>query len=303
MKDFTIAIHGGAGDDSQQIREKKDQYEAGLKAAVMKGFNILKQGGSATEAVVAAVMSLEDNPLFNAGRGSALNDNGQVEMDASIMNGKTLNSGAVAIVQNVKNPVLLAQKIMEQTAHVFMGGPGALDCATRLGLDIKPLSYFITTEQYSEYLKKNTEETFQEKLSKKMPGTVGAVALDAQGNLAAATSSGGLSNCLHGRISDSCMIGAGCYANNKTCAVSGTGDGEFLIRAMLAHDISSLVEYTKISVKDACDHVIHVKNKNVKGDLGVIGLDTKGNLGFAFNSERMHRAWIGKSKELSIHIY
>jgi beta-aspartyl-peptidase (threonine type) len=299
---FTIAIHGGAGPNSNYIKENIKGYELALKRAVEKGYQVLLKDGTAVEAVELAVRELEDDPLFNAGRGSALNSKGEIEMDAAIMDGETLNTGAIAIVKKVKNPVSLAKYIMENMDHVFIAGQGAFEIAQSAGLRIEPEPFFITPYQY-EVVKREREKSLQNVSARSMYGTVGAVALDKHGNLAAATSTGGAPNCSVGRVSDSCVAGAGCYANNNTCAISATGDGEFIIRGVVAHTISSLMEFKNYTIQQACDFVIHQRNKQLKGEMGVIGLDAKGNLGIAFNSERMHRAWMGENLPLSINIF
>ncbi|HVG40989.1 MAG TPA: isoaspartyl peptidase/L-asparaginase, partial [Chitinophagaceae bacterium] len=228
MNKLAIVIHGGAGPDSEHIKQNMDGYKKGLQEAASAGYRVLKEGGSALDAVEEAVNYLEDNPLFNAGRGSSLNENAEVEMDASIMNGKDLKSGAVAIVRNIKNPVTLARAVMEKTKHIYLGDKGALEFGKKIGLKVMPEAYFITDHAFEQYMdavkeESNTlEEAGDYQVKRKTHGTVGAVALDKDGNVAAATSTGGIENKVPGRIGDSSMIGIGSYANNKTCAVSGT---------------------------------------------------------------------------------
>lgn len=301
MNKIAIAIHGGAGEDSAFIRENELAYKQGLKAAIEAGHAVLKDNGSALDAVTAAVRELEDNELFNAGRGSALNHAGIVEMDAAIMDGENLKAGAVAMVSLVKNPVELARAVMEKTNHVLLGGYGALDFARKTGISIEEESYFICQHQLDE-LKNAQHESEAQLLQKSVKGTVGAVALDIHGNVAAATSTGGTPNSLPARIGDSCIIGAGCYADNNTCAVSGTGDGELLIRGVTAHSIAMTMEPETYSIQEACDYVMQKKN-TLDGDLGVIAVTSDGDVGISFNSERMHRAWISGSGELNIKIY
>jgi beta-aspartyl-peptidase (threonine type) len=295
---IAIIVHGGAGPDSHRIEETQDEIKKGLKDAVKAGYKVLEEGGTAVDAVEAAVRSLEDNPLFNAGRGSAINAKAEVEMCSSIMDGSNRDSGACAIVQNVKNPVSLAKAIMLNTDFLYLGGPGALDYAQKINIALEPDSYFITEHQYDAYAKKREQEfestaaTAHEQIKKrKNTGTVGAVALDEKGNIAAATSTGGTENSKEGRIGDSSMVGVGCYADNRTCAVSTTGDGEFLMKNVIAYNISAAVEYKELTPQEAVDYVIHERNKDTEGDMGVICLDAEGNLGITFNSERMHRAW------------
>ena len=311
MNKIAIVVHGGAGPDSEFIQNNIEQYKKGLEEALNSGYRVLEDGGSALDAVEAAINSLEDNPLFNSGRGSALNEKAEIEMDASIMNGKDLNSGAVAIVKNVKNPVTLARAIMEKTKHIYIGNAGALEFAQEIGLKIMPEAYFITDhafQQYSKSLKKEEsknglEEAGRYQAERKSHGTVGAVALDKAGNIAAATSSGGTENKAAGRIGDSSMVGVGSYANNKTCAVSGTGDGEYLIKNVIAFHLSSLIQYKGLPLKEACHYLIHEELKEEKGDMGLIAIDTKGNVAMEFNSERMHRAWRSSDGEQGVEIY
>lgn len=309
MNKITILVHGGAGADSEFIRKNKEGIKKGLLDAIDKGYEILKNNGTAVEAVEAAVNSLEDNPLFNAGRGSAINAKGEVEMCASIMDGKTLNSGAVAIVKNVKHPVSLAKAIMENTSFIYLGNAGALDYARSINIQLEPDSYFITEHQYDEYAKKREKEFLStrsvalEQIEQKMHGTVGAVALDSEGNIAAATSTGGTPNAKEGRIGDSSMIGVGTFADNKTCAISCTGDGEYLIRGVISHSISAAIKYKGLSLKEAAALVVHEENKNIEGDIGIIALDRDGNFTLEFNSERMLRAWKQGGGSTNVKIY
>lgn len=289
MSRFSLAVHGGASSSRHSRIDFKD-HEAGLAEALQKGYRILKKGGSALRAVEAAVIVLEDNPLFNAGRGSVLNAQGEVEMDAAIMDGRTLKAGACAMITRVKNPVVLSRYIMTKTKHLMFSGKGALNLAKEFDLDIESYDYFITDRQLARY----------QKLAKH--GTVGAVALDKKGNLAAATSTGGTSHALPGRIGDSCIIGAGCYANNKTCAVSGTGHGEYLIRHVAAHTIAMLIEHKGMSLQKACDTVIHKRNQP-KGEMGVIAMDRKANISFSFNTSIMRRGCIDDDGNLFVKIH
>jgi beta-aspartyl-peptidase (threonine type) len=306
---FSIVVHGGAGGDSNFIKENLEGYKKGLQEAIEAGWEVLKENGSAVDAVEAAVNVLEDNPLFNSGRGSAINAKAEVEMCASIMDGKDCNSGAVAIVKNVKHPVSLAKSVMKNTNYLYLGGEGALDYAKKIEIQLEPDSYFVTEHQYDTYVKakkdefQSTRKTAMEQITSRMHGTVGAVAVDVKGNIAAATSTGGTENSKEGRIGDSSMIGVGCYANNKTCAVSITGDGEYVIRGVIAYDISCAVEYKRMELQEACDYVINKRNKDVEGDIGAIAVNADGDIALCFNSERMHRAWKTSSGDEGVAIY
>jgi beta-aspartyl-peptidase (threonine type) len=304
MAKVKIAVHGGAGPDSKYIRENLTGYEAGMKEALEKGYALLREGRSAVDAVEAAVSELENNPLFNAGKGSALNKKGEVEMDASIMNGEDLKAGAVSIVRGVTNPVSLARYVMDHTHHVFVSAQGAVQLAKAAGLKIEPEPVFVTPYQYEVFRQQRDEER-REIPMHSLHGTVGAVAMDQYGNLAAATSTGGAPYCEPGRVSDSCIPGAGCYANNQSCAISATGDGEIIIRGVVAHTLSSLIEFRSYTIQEACELVVHQRNKRLKlkGDVGVIGIDRKGNIGISFNSERMHRGVLGEEYPLFIKTY
>jgi beta-aspartyl-peptidase (threonine type) len=322
MENFAIVVHAGAGADSEFIKKHKKQMEKGLADAAEAGYAILKEKGHAKDAVEAAVRALEDNPLFNAGRGAAINNKGQVELCASIMDGETLNAGAVAIVQNVKNPVSLARAIMDNTKHIYLGSAGAIEAAMEFDLQLEPDSYFVTEHQYEAYAKER-KQSFQSvykaamnDLNHKLPasvpltetnnrmhGTVGAVAVDQKGNVAAATSTGGTPNAMHGRIGDSSMVGVGSYANNETCAVSGTGDGEYLIRGCICNTISNYMKFTGASLEKACRYVVHAENKGVKGDIGIIAVSPKGEIAIEFNSERLLRAWKKKGQKTVAKIY
>jgi len=297
MGKLAIAVHGGAGPDSEFIKKHVKEYKRGLKDALTIGYRILEDGGTALDAVEATVKSFEDNPLFNAGRGSALNEKAEVEMDASIMNGKDMKCGAVSILKNVKNPITLARVIMEKTSHIYLADMGALEFAQKVGLEVMPEAYFITDHAFDEYQKalKESSNTMQEageyQVKRKTHGTVGAVAVDKDGNVAAATSTGGTENKVPGRIGDSALIGVGSYANNKTCAVSSTGDGEVLMRNVMAFHVSSLMQYKGMTLKKACHYLMHQELKDAKGDMGIIAVDPKGNIAIEFNSERMHRGF------------
>ena len=302
MKKIAMVVHGGAGSNSAFLRRNKKDIEQGLINAVQHGHNILKKGGTSLQSVEEAIMLLEDNALFNAGKGSTLNCKGEVEMDASIMYGKNLKAGAVAMVRNVKNPISLARVVMHKTNHVFIAGYGAHDIAQNQGIILEPDAYFITEHQYAAYAKLHLRGTNQKILQEETYGTVGAVALDKKGNIAAGTSTGGTSNCLPARISDSCIIGGGCYANNHNCAISGTGDGEFLIRGVIAHTIAMYVELKNMTLQEACDFVIHTCNKTNKAGIGVIGVTPQGEIGASYNTAVMKRASINAEGILDVRL-
>ncbi|MBO9683834.1 MAG: isoaspartyl peptidase/L-asparaginase [Flavisolibacter sp.] len=308
MTKIAIAIHGGAGPDSDFIKQHIKEYKEGLKEAINEAYAMLEQGSSATDVVEAAIKNLEDNTLFNAGKGSSLTEKAEVEMCASIMNGFDLKCGAAAIVKNVRNPIRLARQIMEKTKHIYLGSIGAAEFARELNLPMEPDAYFITERQFESYeqtrkkLNDNGQQLAIEQLEKKH-GTVGAVALDIRGNLAAGTSTGGTDFCRQGRIADSSMIGAGTYANNDTCAVSTTGEGELHMQYVTAFHISALMEYKGMSLREACHFLIQEKCKHINGDMGLIAVDTKGNLVAEFNTSRMHRAMKSSTQDLIVEIY
>lgn len=302
MRKTVIVIHGGAGSLSAYLKRRDLEMKEGLKEALYAGHHLLKKGRSALDAVEKTVMKLEDHPLFNAGRGSVLNANGEVEMDAAIMNGKNLRAGAVSMVRNVKNPIMLARNIMVHTKHILLSGYGALELAKFHNIALEPDSYFLTDHQLEDFHTKRKRLKTKSIKTKKQLGTVGAVAIDKHGNLAAATSTGGTSYSLPGRIGDSCIIGAGCYANNKTCAVSGTGEGEFLISRVVAHTISMLIALKGYSIQKACHQVIHKLSQPPKKDMGVIALDKHGNIGISFNTQSMPRGFIDQHGKLIVEI-
>lgn len=298
MQKISIAIHGGAGTilKENMTRELEQAYREGLQTALDAGYGVLEKGGSAVEAVKVAVIYLEDNPLFNAGKGSVFTNTGIHELDASIMDGKTLDAGAVAGVRNIRNPVELAEEIMLHSGHVFLCGEGAYEFAIKQGVKTEPDEYFYSQFRYDQLQEIRDSDTYQldhqseaTGMKDKKFGTVGAVACDGEGNVAAATSTGGMTNKRYGRIGDSPMIGAGTYANNKTCAVSCTGHGEIFIRAVAAYDVSCLMEYKGMTLQEACDEVVMKKLLPMQGDGGLIGIDVKGNASLVFNSAGMYR--------------
>ncbi|MBS0379969.1 MAG: isoaspartyl peptidase/L-asparaginase [Proteobacteria bacterium] len=285
---IAIAIHGGAGviDPDKMTPDKAASYRAGLAAALDAGYAILERGGSSLDAVTTAVRILEDDPQFNAGRGAVLNQDGDAELDAAVMDGHGPRAGAVAGVKHVKNPVDLARLVMERSPHVMMTGDGAEEFALEQGVVLVPRGYFRTHQRIAEL-----EEARQaEKARGSNTGTVGAVALDRAGNLAAATSTGGLTNKHRGRVGDTPIIGAGTYANNQTCAVSGTGYGEYFIRAVLAYDICAMVAYKKMTLAQAVTEELHNKLQAAGGEGGVIAIDPSGEIVMDFNSVGMFRA-------------
>jgi beta-aspartyl-peptidase (threonine type) len=285
-----IAIHGGAGTlSSAQLNPESDRvYRAGLERAVRAGFGVLDKGGSSLDAVTIAVQVLEDDPLFNAGRGSVLSANGLHELDASIMDGRDLSAGAVTGVRNVRNPIVLARRVMERSPHVMLAGEGAEEFARDQGLEPVANNYFTTERRQREFdlLLEGKKAAGREALM----GTVGAVALDTHGNVAAATSTGGMTGKKWGRIGDSPIIGAGTYAANDCCAVSATGHGEFFIRAAVAHEIASLMRYKGLDVVQAADVVVMQQLVRMGGSGGVIAVGRDGRIAMPFNSEGMLRA-------------
>jgi len=309
MSTYAIAIHGGAGTINKDLITPKEQqdYKSALRAALQAGEDILKDGGSSLDAVQAAVMSLEDCPLFNAGRGAVFTHEGTHEMDAAIMEGKGLNAGAVSGVSNIKNPVQLARTIMDHSGSVLLAGEGANEFARKMNITFEEDAYFFSQYRYDQLMK--IRDTDMVKLdhsvsdAPKKFGTVGAVALDINGNLAASTSTGGLTNKRFGRIGDTPIIGAGTYANNKTCAISCTGVGEFYIRAVVGHDISCLMEYKGLSLEQACHELVQVKLIELGGEGGLIAIDSKGNISMPFNSEGMYRGMKKAGEDFVVEIY
>lgn len=309
-QNFAIAIHGGAGAMSQELMSDslESAYRGKLEEAVKKGHDILAKGGSSVEAVQASINILEDSPLFNAGKGAVLNHREKPELDASIMEGKTLNAGAVAGVSHIKNPIDLAIAVMENSKHVMLGGQGAEEFAKEQGFDFVPDSYFITERRLksvraAKQKEKSKTSYYDENLKANKMGTVGCVALDQEGNLAAGTSTGGINNKMYGRIGDSPIIGAGNYANNKTCAVSATGAGEYYIRGSVAYDMSALMEYKGLTLNQAAEKIIHEKQPKLGGSGGLIAMDNSGNVSMEFNTSGMFRAYMDEDGKLTMGIY
>ena len=306
---YKIVVHGGAGTirRSDLTPELEKAYKDGLSAALEAGYGILENGGTAVEGVLAATRSLEDNILFNAGRGAVFAKDGSQEMDAAVMDGKTRMAGAVSAVRNIRNPVDLAYAIMTKSEHVMLNGKGALEFAKLHGIPTEPDAYFFSQFRYDQW--KQMQESGQTALdhnvnvTERKFGTVGAVALDRAGNIAAATSTGGMTNKQFGRVGDSPIIGAGTYANDKTCAISCTGHGEPFIRAVTAYDVSCLMEYKGLSLKEAMHIVVHDKLLQLDGEGGMIGVDAKGNAAMIFNSEGMYRGVKGNDGNDQVAIY
>jgi beta-aspartyl-peptidase (threonine type) len=342
---FVLVIHGGAGTilKSQMKPEKERAYNAALDSALQKGYDILKKGGTALDAVEACVRYMEDNPLFNAGKGAVFTNEGKNELDAAIMDGKTLGAGSVAGVTVIKNPITAARAVMEKSPHVMMVGKGAEQFAKEQGLEIVDPSYFYTEDRYNGWRRVKEQEIAQitdslklmlrmvdsigktldgisdsvkaikEKVGAgvlKQPqnhdekyGTVGAVALDRHGNLAAATSTGGMTNKKFGRVGDAPIIGAGTYANNNTAALSGTGWGEFYIRLVLTKSISDMMEYGKVSLQKAADELVMKRLPALGGDGGLIAVDKNGNIAMPFCTEGMYRGYVREDGKKVVKIY
>lgn len=293
---FAIAIHGGAGTINKNLinQELLTKYETALSNALQAGYSVLEKQGSSLDAVSVAIAALEDCPLFNAGKGAVFNHDGFHEMDASIMRGDDRDAGAVSGVKNIKNPILLAKKIMEASEHVFLCGNGAELFAKEQGLVFEEETYFFDQfrfDQYQEALKSDVVQLDHAASGDKKFSTVGAVALDAQGVLSAGTSTGGMTNKKFGRVGDTPIIGAGTYANNTTCAISCTGHGELFIRQVVAHQIHCLMEYKRLSLEEACQQVVMKDLVEIKGEGGLIAIDNKGNITLPFNSEGMYRGF------------
>jgi L-asparaginase / beta-aspartyl-peptidase len=303
-KKFGIAIHGGAGTIKKSTMTSFDEtkYLMELQHAVIKGYTVLQQGGSSLEAVEQTVRMLEDCPLFNAGKGSVFTHEGSHEMDASIMCGRSLKAGAVAAVKGIRNAVQLARTVMDNSDYVLLSGQGAEDFGRAKKLPFEEDTYFYSENRYNQWQAlKHQEKAVLDHDGAKKFGTVGAVALDLEGNLAAATSTGGLTNKRYGRLGDSAIIGAGNYANNKTCAVSCTGYGEYFLRSVVAYDISCLMEYKYLTLKEACAVVLDKLGKT-GGEGGFVAIDWAGNIELVFNTEGMYRGYGSPDSENGIQV-
>ncbi|MDP2384836.1 MAG: isoaspartyl peptidase/L-asparaginase [Bacteroidota bacterium] len=318
MPKHAIAIHGGCGTMLKKLMtpEKELAYNKALEDALIAGDEILKKGGTSLDAVEKAVLSLENNHLFNAGKGSVFTNTGTHEMDAAIMNGQNLMAGAVAGVSNIKNPISLARAVMEKSEHVMLAAAGAIEFAKKINVEFEKDEYFFDQLRYDQLLKAkesdvmvmdhsgdtlSNDDTFEN--GGKKFGTVGAVALDMHGNIAAATSTGGMTNKKYGRLGDSPVIGSGTYANNNTCAISCTGHGEFFLRSVVAYDISCLMEYKGLSLKEACDIVVMDKLVKLGGEGGLVAIDKNGNIELPFNTEGMYRGMKAEGAEIFVRIY
>lgn len=318
--DFAIAIHGGAGTilKKNMTEELEKQYTDKLSEALQAGYDTLKKGGTSIDAVVTSIKILEDSPLFNAGKGSVFTADGKNEMDAAIMDGKTLMAGSVAGVRTIKNPITAARCVMEKSPHVMMVGAGAEQFAKTCKCEFADESYFFEQKRWDQLQKiKGTEKQAMDHSdttgaiepeddvlnTDKKFGTVGLVALDKHGNLAAGTSTGGMTNKKYGRVGDAPIIGSGTYANNKTCAISCTGHGEFFIRSVVAYDVSALMEYKGMTLENAANEVVMKKLVTLGGEGGLIAIDAKGNIAMPFNSAGMYRGYMKSNGKKEVLIY
>jgi len=296
QKEWALVIHGGAGVITRDLMtpERDSAYRQVLSVALETGANILSEGGTAVDAVEKTIQVMENSPLFNAGRGAVFTNKGTNEMDAAIMDGSDLNAGSVAGIMTIKNPISAARAVMEKSVHVMLSGQGASEFAVEHGLEQADSSYFYTDHRYRQ---------LTEAINREKNGTVGCCALDKNGNLAAGTSTGGMTNKRYNRIGDAPVIGAGTYANNSTCAVSATGHGEYFIRWTVAHDISALIEYNDMNLIQAADLVINKKLVEAGGSGGVVSLDKYGNIAMPFNSEGMFRGYVDSEGKGGVYIY
>jgi beta-aspartyl-peptidase (threonine type) len=310
---FALVIHGGAGTilKSNITPELEKAYSDKLNEALKAGYDTLSKGGTSLDAIVVSIRIMEDSPLFNAGKGSVFTADGLNEMDAAIMDGKTLKAGSVAGVHILKNPITAARCVMEKSQHVMMVGAGAEKFARTCNCDTADAAYFFDQKRWDQLQKIKNEEKTKLDHGSLTPsaypdqkfGTVGVAALDKYGNIAAGTSTGGMTNKKYGRVGDAPIIGAGTYANNKTCAISCTGHGEFFMRSVVAHDVSALMEYKGLSLEKAADEVVNKKLKEMGGEGGLIGIDAKGNITMPFNSAGMYRGYMKSDGKKEILIY
>jgi L-asparaginase / beta-aspartyl-peptidase len=303
---LALAIQGGAGTirRAEMSSEREAAYRDGLQQALARGWEVLSMGGSALDTVEATVRVLEDIPLFNAGRGAVFTHDERHEMDAAIMSGEDLRAGAVAAVEGVKHPITLARRVMEKTEHVLLCGNGAEEFAREVGCEFAPPEYFFDQFRYEQLLQARHENEVRLDHSPTTKiGTVGAVARDARGHLAAATSTGGMTNKRFGRIGDTALVGAGTYADDRTCAVSCTGHGEFFMRAVVAYDVACLMKYKGLTLQEACEQTVNQTMREMGGEGGLVAVDRMGNVSLTFNSEGMYRAWITSKHEAQVSIY
>ena len=311
---FTLVIHGGAGTilKGDMTPELESAYLQALKEALEAGYAVLEEGGSSINAIKATIVMMEDNMMFNAGRGAVFTKKGVQEMDAAVMDGKTLEAGAVSGVRNVRNPIELAMEIMQNSNHVFLSGKGANDFAIKQGIKLEPDEYFFSQFRYDQwkairdsdnYSLDHTHQRLEELMKDKKFGTVGAVACDQHGNIAAATSTGGMTNKKYGRIGDSPIIGCGTYANNHTCGISCTGHGEMFIRTVAAYDVSCLMEYKGLDLEEAMNVVVNDKLMAIHGEGGMIGVDNQGKPAMVFNSQGMYRGFKSSDGSTDVAIY
>ncbi len=305
IQNWVLVIHGGAGGAAGQkmAEEMQQQYTTAMTEVLEAGAAVLSKGGTSMDAVETCIRMMEDSPLFNAGKGSVFTEEGKNEMDASIMDGKTLKAGAVAGVTTIKNPISAARAVMEKSKHVLLIDGGAEKFAKEQGLEIVPPSYFYTKKRWDEFQKIHQQDIDHKTDSVKGHGTVGAVALDTHGDLAAGTSTGGMTNKMKGRIGDTPVIGAGTYANNNTCAVSCTGHGENFIRNVVAYDVSARMEYKGQTLPEAAGDVVNVKLKSQGAEGGLIAVDRNGNIAMPFNTALMFRGSISQDGKISVEIY
>ncbi|MDQ3392569.1 MAG: isoaspartyl peptidase/L-asparaginase [Bacteroidota bacterium] len=314
IQKISLVVHGGAGVIKRDSlsSELENSYREKLNEALLAGYGILEAGGTSIEAVVATIKILEDSPLFNAGKGAVFSHEETIELDAAIMDGREKDAGAVAGITSVKNPIEAALEVMKNSPHVMLSGPGAEKFAKERGLEIVESSYFFDQKRFDQLKKEkssqgsqgqNIEEIPGKKVREEKFGTVGAVALDKFGNIAAGTSTGGMSNKKWGRIGDSPIIGAGTYADNETCGISATGHGEYFIRHQVAYDVAALMKYKGLSVQAASDEVIMNKLAKVGGDGGIIALDKEGNFAMPFNTPGMYRGYIKYKQKPQIFIF
>lgn len=304
--EWSLAIHGGAGTIPRESlsAEKERETRKVLEKALLAGSEVLKKGGAAQDAVVAAVAVMEDSPLFNAGKGSVFNAEGKHEMDASLMEGSNRQAGAVTGIVSVKNPVILCREIIRSSEHVFLSGSGAEEFAREHGFEMMPPEYFYDEFRFQQWQSvRGTTRSMLDHTDERKFGTVGAVAMDRNNHLAAATSTGGMTNKMYGRVGDSPVLGAGTWADDRTCAISCTGHGEYFMRYMVAYDIACLMEYRSLSLQEAVRFVVHEKLKEAGGEGGLVAVDGTGSVVMEFNSDGMYRGSVSNISDCYTAIY